>query len=240
VATHILTEPVTEAESSELTVFGALVFLVRVEWLIDSIYLNKRMREEDYFIRSFRPRASSSLTLEDNTNHQNSTSFNSFGASLPLLPRKSISLPAPVPIRTKAIKKALSSIFKDWRFYIDSAQKKEVELIELPVRLRSHAAVVFESRAHIQQGHCFYVLKDSPDCARSIEQLKADTKGHVQLQPVSHRWVNDCLAKGQFIDPIRTDSYVYKPFNFKTPIMGFHKMVFDVLALDDVARLRLK
>lgn len=30
VVTHILTEPVTETECGELTVFGALVFLVRV------------------------------------------------------------------------------------------------------------------------------------------------------------------------------------------------------------------
>lgn len=59
VVTHILTETVTEAEGAELAVFGDLVLLVRVEWLIDSIYLNKRMSEEDYFIRSFKPRANS-------------------------------------------------------------------------------------------------------------------------------------------------------------------------------------
>lgn len=59
VITHILTEAVTEAEGAELAVFGDLVFLVRVEWLIDSIYLNKRMSEEDYFIRSFKARNNS-------------------------------------------------------------------------------------------------------------------------------------------------------------------------------------
>lgn len=100
--------------------------------------------------------------------------------------------------------------------------------------------MVFDSRAHIQHGLCYYVLKDNPECTKAIEQLKSDTKGRVQIQPVSYRWLNDCLAKGHFIDPVRAGSYVYKPFNFKTPIMGFHKMVFDVLGLDDVARLRLK
>jgi hypothetical protein len=73
-----------------------------------------------------------------------------------------------------------------------------------------------------------------------IERLKSDTKGLVQVQPVSYRWVNECVLKGQYIELQRADSYIYKPFNFKTPVMGFHKMVFDVLGLDDVARLRLK
>jgi hypothetical protein len=93
-----------------------------VEWLIDSVYLNKRMSEEDYFIRSFKPRVPTSAALEDNTNHQNSTSLN---ASLPALPRKSISLPTPVPLKVKA-KKVISTIFRDCKFYIESTQKKEV------------------------------------------------------------------------------------------------------------------
>lgn len=72
-----------------------------------------------------------------------------------------------------------------------------------------------------------------------IEQLKKDTKGRVQVQPASYRWVNECLSKGQFIDIRKTESYIYKPFNFKIPIMGFHKMVFDVLGTDDVTKRRL-
>lgn len=84
------------------------------------------------------------------------------------------------------------------------------------------------------------MLKDTSDCNKFIERLKSDTKGRVQIQPISYRWVNECLAKGQFIDINKTDSYVYKPFNFKTPTLGFHKMVFEVLGLDDVSKLRLK
>ena len=104
-----------------MAVFGALVYLVRVEWLIDSVYLNKRMSEEDYFIRSFRPKVPhTTLPLDDNTNHQNSMSLN---ASLPLMPRKSISLPTPVPIKVK-VKKLLSTIFRDCKFYVESTQKK--------------------------------------------------------------------------------------------------------------------
>lgn len=137
-------------------------------------------------------------------------------------------------------KKVVSTIFRDCKFYIESTQKKEVELSELPAKLRNNNGTVFDSRAHIQHGHCYYVLKDSSNCTEMIERLKTDTKGHVQVQPVSYRWLNECLSKGQFIDPLRTDSYVYKPFNFKTPVMGFHKMVFDLLDLNDVVRLRLK
>ncbi len=73
-----------------------------------------------------------------------------------------------------------------------------------------------------------------------IERLKSDTKGQVQIQPASYRWINDCVSKCQYIDILKSDSYVFKPFNFKTPIMGFHKMVFEVLGVDDVMKLRLK
>lgn len=112
--------------------------------------------------------------------------------------------------------------------------------MDLPNKIRSHGGHVFDSRASIQHGHCYYILKDCSDCGRMIERLKLDTKGHVQVQPTSYRWINECISKGQFIDMHRAESFIYKPFNFKTPIMGFHKMVFDVLGLDDVARLRLK
>ena len=57
---------------------------------------------------------------------------------------------------------------------------------------------------------------------------------------MSYRWLNECLSKSQFIDVKKQDSYIYRPFNFKTPILGFHKMIFEVLGLDDVLKLRLK
>lgn len=112
--------------------------------------------------------------------------------------------------------------------------------MDITAKIRANGGTVFDSRAHIQQGHCFYILKDSSNSVNLIDQLKSDTKGKVQIQPVSHRWINECLSKGQYIDIRKADSYVYKPFNFKTPMMGFHKMVFDVLGLDDITRLRLK
>ena len=100
--------------------YGSLVFILRVEWLIDSIYLNKRMREEDYFIRSFKAKTSGTLQLDDFTNNQNSTSFNSFGGSLPTLQfRKSISVAALSSAqKIKSVKKYVSSIFKECTFYI--------------------------------------------------------------------------------------------------------------------------
>ncbi len=69
------------------------------------------------------------------------------------------------------------------------------------------------------------MLKDSSDNVRLIERLKSDTHGKVQIQPISFRWVNDCVNKGRLFD-ISINSFVYKPFNFKTPVLGFHKIVF--------------
>jgi len=54
VITHILAEPLTEMQYSELNVHGSLIYILRVEWLIDSIYLHKKMTETDYFIRSYK------------------------------------------------------------------------------------------------------------------------------------------------------------------------------------------
>ena len=64
--------------------------------------------------------------------------------------------------------------------------------------------------------------------------------GQVQVHPLSYRWVNECLSKPLFIDPNTSNSYIYKPFNFKTPIFGFQKMIFDIVGVDRVHRLRLK
>jgi hypothetical protein len=77
------------------------------------------MREEDYFIRSYKTKLSSSVQLEEYTNNQNSISFNSFGGSLPtLMHRKSISLPTINNPKSKGIKKYLSTMFKESKFYI--------------------------------------------------------------------------------------------------------------------------
>ena len=86
----------------------------------------------------------------------------------------------------------------------------------------------------------YYILKDSSENKVLIEQLKKDIKDRVKFQPVSYRWINDCLSKGQFFDIAKSQSFIYKPFNFKTPILGFHKMVFDTLGVDDNLKIRLK
>lgn len=77
-----------------------LVSLVRVEWLIDSIYIHKRMKEEDYFIRSFKNK-DSTMHFEEKQNNTyfNSMSHHSFGVNRDSMPtmlnnRKSISVSA--------------------------------------------------------------------------------------------------------------------------------------------------
>lgn len=82
--------------------FGLLVHILRVEWLIDSIYIHKRMKEEDYQIRSFRSPnvSSSSLDEKQNSLMLNSISFHSLGGnSVPvqLNNRKSISALRKIP-----------------------------------------------------------------------------------------------------------------------------------------------
>ena len=72
---------------------------MRVEWLIDAIYIHKRMKEEDYQIRSFRSKISSGSSLEERQASFMSLGFNSnsfqsigmAGMSMPLNSRKSIS-----------------------------------------------------------------------------------------------------------------------------------------------------
>lgn len=57
--THILAGPITEKEHTEFQRYGNLTFVLRIEWLIDSVLICKRMNEEDYFIRSYKlPEAS--------------------------------------------------------------------------------------------------------------------------------------------------------------------------------------
>ena len=57
--------------------------VVRVEWLIDSIYIHKKMKEEDYFIRSFKSKIDNVIHLDD---RYNSMTYNSYGmASVPTL-----------------------------------------------------------------------------------------------------------------------------------------------------------
>lgn len=93
--THILTDPVTEQEYLELKLFGTMTNIVRTEWLIDSIYINRKMKEEDYLIRAYKTKLSSTLHLEERPNsiNFNSMTYNSFGTlNMPALNnRKSIS-----------------------------------------------------------------------------------------------------------------------------------------------------
>jgi hypothetical protein len=86
-------------------------------------------------------------------------------------------------------------------------------------------------------------MVDGPDAAKCIDRLKVDTKAEankIQIQPISYRWVNECVAKGLFIDYNKAESYIYKPFGFTVPIKDFHKIIFDVLGVEDVKKMRIK
>ena len=54
VTTHILTDYLKEQEYVQLKSLNSLTFVLKVEWLIDCIYLDKKIDEEDYLIRSFK------------------------------------------------------------------------------------------------------------------------------------------------------------------------------------------
>ena len=97
------------------------------------------MKEEDYMIRSFKPRNGSSANLEEKGNSMfNSMSLHSLGGgfggmSVPTLlnNRKSISVAAQQknnvkvhPREVKVQKKYESTVFKGYRFYVESTQKK--------------------------------------------------------------------------------------------------------------------
>ena len=156
--------------------------LVRVEWLIDSIYIHKRMKEEDYQIRSFRNKVNSSNSLEERQNSimNNSLSFHSLpfnstnNAPLSLNSRKSISAinsqnsQSKTPKELKVLKKYESTIFKGYCFYVESTQKKEIELHDLPNKITKNGGEVYISRADIKHKYCFYVLKDSSDTQKLI------------------------------------------------------------------------
>lgn len=76
---------------------GILIYVLRVDWLIDSIYIHKKMKEEDYQIRTFKSVVASSTSLEDKQNSMagNSISYNSLDINramdMSLVSRKSIS-----------------------------------------------------------------------------------------------------------------------------------------------------
>jgi hypothetical protein len=98
------------------------------------------MKEEDYMIRSFKPRSGSSASFEEKGNSMfNSMSLHSLGAtygagtSVPTLlnNRKSISVVSQQknslkinPREVKVQKKYESTVFKGYRFYVESTQKK--------------------------------------------------------------------------------------------------------------------
>ena len=82
------------------------------------------------------------------------------------------------------------------------------------------------------------MLNDASNCASLIETLKLQTKD-TQIQPVSYRWVRECISKAEFLDILKFKSFIYKPLPFKLPIHGFYKHVFDVIGMDLVSKTRV-
>lgn len=141
----------------------------------------------------------------------------------------------------KSRRKIDSKIFSGKYFYIEGTQRKDLELQKTFLQITKNSGKCYDSRKNIESGICYYVLKDSPECTNLVKRLKSQVqRGEALIQPVSSRWIHDCIAKGRFIDIIQQASFIYKPFPFVCPIPGFHRFVFYVLMTDSVLRLRLK
>lgn len=74
-------------------------------------------------------------------------------------------------------------------------------------------------------------MKDSESNSEIIQNfLKKNNK--VEIIPVSTRWIDYCVKKGQFIEHDTEDILIFKPFSFTTPISDFMRMKFDILGVN--------
>jgi hypothetical protein len=111
----------------------------------------------------------------------------------------------------------------------------------LPSEIARNGGKNYNSRRDIEAGLCYYILKDTPECVNLIDALKQQVKKvEAHIQPVSYRWIQECITKGRFIEMINTKSYIYKPLPYNSPIHGFFRLVFAVIMQDGVMTLRLK
>lgn len=78
-------------------------------------------------------------------------------------------------------------------------------------------------------------MKDTADNRAILVRL---SEKNSSIIPVSFRWVLDCASKRQFIQP--DQNFIYRPLQFKTPLKDFHKLIFEVVGVDDGLRLKIK
>lgn len=133
-----------------------LTQVVRVDWIIDCIYLNRRIREEDYEIRSFKSKQQLKVVLKKDESSSDQTDHT-------ISNRKSISMSSSLAQSITHPKKRCkdqSDIFAGYYFYVESSQRKESELISIGQEIERNKGRTFPSRMHINTKHCFYVLKD--------------------------------------------------------------------------------
>lgn len=113
-------------------------------------------------------------------------------------------------------------------------------MLSIYKKITKNGGKCYGSRKNIEGGLCYYILKDNPICSSLIKALKSQLqKMEVQVQPVSFRWINQCVSKATLFDIVTTDSYIYKPLSCSTPINGFYRLVFFIVTQDLIVKRRL-
>ena len=72
----------------------------------------------------------------------------------------------------------------------------------------------------------FVILADSEGNPKILEEL-AHQAGNVELIPMSTRWIEHCIKRGEFIPPkiaVDNNFFTFKPFSFDTPIKELRSM----------------
>jgi hypothetical protein len=128
--THILVEPLTQPEYLKYCVYGVLTYVLRIEWLIDSIYFSRKVFERDYEVRSFKKSNSSTEETDERSNVSSIQSSQLISLKQNYdSNKKSISMPikhANLYFPVKRKHKSVSVIFAGKNFYIESSHRKYI------------------------------------------------------------------------------------------------------------------
>lgn len=83
----------------------------------------------------------------------------------------------------------------------------------------------------------FVPLKDSPIVKEIQDKMLI---ARYKFVIVSDRWVKDCIKKNTFIQPDLKTYLHYRAFGFFTPLIDFHKYVFELVGFEQVSALRIR
>jgi hypothetical protein len=136
--THVLTDYLFQNDYEDILSSVALTHILRVDWLLDSIYLHKIVSEQDYYHRSFRQKEVHKVKSKNTEGKEDSNSLKTFFAntykteasrsrSISLNPASKSSSEEPSPLKSSKV----SSIFDGCSFYVESSHRNETELHRL-------------------------------------------------------------------------------------------------------------